>query len=91
MTKKGLTECKPEWNREAITVFSRLPSHSSITNFLSEQLKRYDSQGDQCRLDWIKEILLDIPKLRKVIMCTDLNEMQLIDTCFSSRIIGVVR
>ena len=25
-TKKGLLECKPEWNREAITVFSRLPS-----------------------------------------------------------------
>ena len=24
--KKGLPECKPEWNREAITVFSRLPS-----------------------------------------------------------------
>ena len=24
--KKGLLECKPEWNREAITVFSRLPS-----------------------------------------------------------------
>ena len=24
-------------------------------------------------------------------MCTDLNEMQLIDTCFSTRIIGVVR
>ena len=26
LTKKGLLECKPEWNREAITVFSRLPS-----------------------------------------------------------------
>ena len=25
-TKKGLLECKPEWNREAVTVFSRLPS-----------------------------------------------------------------
>ena len=25
-TKKGLLECKPEWNREAITVFFRLPS-----------------------------------------------------------------
>ena len=32
-----LPECKPEWNREAITVFSRLEtaSHSSITTFLS--------------------------------------------------------
>ena len=26
LTKKGLLECKPEWNREAVTVFSRLPS-----------------------------------------------------------------
>ena len=26
LTKKRLLECKPEWNREAITVFSRLPS-----------------------------------------------------------------
>ena len=25
-TKKGLLKCKPEWNREAVTVFSRLPS-----------------------------------------------------------------
>ena len=25
-TRKGLLECKPEWNREAVTVFSRLPS-----------------------------------------------------------------
>ena len=24
--KKMVPECKPEWNREAITVFSRLPS-----------------------------------------------------------------
>ena len=26
LTKKGLLKCKPEWNREAVTVFSRLPS-----------------------------------------------------------------
>ena len=26
LTKKGLLECKPEWNGEATTVFSRLPS-----------------------------------------------------------------
>ena len=25
LTKKGLPECKPEWNREAITDFSRPP------------------------------------------------------------------
>ena len=27
-----------------------------------ELLKRYDSEGDGCRLDWIKKLLLDIPK-----------------------------
>ena len=26
LTKKGLLECKPEWDREAVPVFSRLPS-----------------------------------------------------------------
>ena len=26
LTKKGLLECKSEWNGEATTVFSRLPS-----------------------------------------------------------------
>ena len=27
-----------------------------------ELLKRYDSEGDGCRLDWIKKLLLDISK-----------------------------
>ena len=50
-----LPECKPEWNREAITVFSRLPSlrrlqatpllQTSLVKTLSAQNSKIQSTG----------------------------------------------
>ena len=36
LTKKGLPECKPEWNREAIMVFSRLAILMAADNSCSK-------------------------------------------------------
>ena len=55
--QKKVPECKPEWNREAITVFSKLPSLRRLqatpllqTSLLNSQKQLLTKVADVCNL-----------------------------------------
>ena len=74
--KKGLLECKPEWNREAITVFSRLPSlrrlqatpplQTSLIPFRSATICTYGKAKLGLAAITVFSILYNIPRFFEV-------------------------